>query len=382
MPEPTSSEKLLLDLCKELLHLPDVGLDDDFFNIGGDSLLALQVYERVRRHHRQEIPLFDLSLPPTIRNLAQVIDHALKTHGAEQYRALKCIRPGDPDVIPLFLVHGGDGNARVFRRLTKLLDSRIPVYAFRWTGWDGRRGDKTLHAMATTYADELIRFHPTGPLRLGGYCIGGLIALEVAQILQSKGREIEGPVFIWDAPNVGSSSYHRREPWYSSDDYVQFRRMVSELEEHRCALKADCEPLVTPTQFSGTYEMLRRFPRIYTFARTTQIIVGTIPMKLRLFFNRPVQVKWRWIYCMTTSYFALKKRFTVRYPGSVTYFRSDVILGRPMNLQGWWSDPFLGFGDLCTGDFKGYVVGGNHVDVLSQPDGARVVNNYYFEGTE
>ncbi len=379
---PSEPLRFLVQTCREVLKLEEVKPDDDFFAIGGDSLLALQVYERVRIHYRQEIPLFDLSIEPTIERLALVVERTLAGQAKEKYRCLKCVQKGDTSVTPLFLVHGGDGNARIFQRLTRHLDPRIPVYAFRWSGWDGCRGDTTLQAMATRYYKELSSFHPEGPVRIGGYCIGGAVALRMAELLGAEGREVEGPVLIWDAPNFGAASYRRREPWYSPSDYLLFRNLVSEMEQNKRALLGDCEPLVTPTQFTGSYEMLRRFPRLFILARTVQIRIGTLfPIRLRLLLNKPVRVKWRWIYCMTTMFFAIREPFEIGYSGPVVYFRSDVFLGRPMNTLGWWADLYMGFREFCRGDFKGYVVGGDHVNVLGQPAGGRMVNELYFGRT-
>jgi len=380
-PHPeTATQRFLASAWEEVLKEGDFGIDSDFFELGGDSLLALQVYDRIRLQYKREFPIFDLSGPSTIRHIASIID--AKLQGAKnKYRALQRLRQGDEGVAPLFLVHGGDGNARVFQRLAKHLDPRIPLFAFRWTGWDGRRGDASLDAMADTYLREMADFYPSGSFRLGGYCIGGLIVLEMARRLGEQGRPPEGPLYIWDTPNIKSPSYHLREPWYAPGEYVKFKRMVDQISKFRRETKGECESPTVPSQFTGSYELLRRYPALYTFARAIQIRVGAFPFKVGLLLGKSIPIKWRWIFCMANGYFAIRNHKPQPYAGDVVYFRSDVFLGRDMNLLGWWSDPFLGFGELCSGSFIGYVVGGNHVDVLSQPIGGELVGRS-FQGLE
>lgn len=372
----TPTQHFLASTWRAVLKLENVDIDSDFFEVGGDSLLALQVYDRIRLHYKREFPFFDLAGPSTIRHFSTVIDKAL-TGEKNKYRALQRLRQGDDGVTPLFLVHGGDGNARVFKRLARHLDPRIPLYAFRWSGWDGRRGDASLNAMADTYFRELSEFHPSGSFRLGGYCIGGLIALEMARRFNEQGRPPDGPLYIWDTPHVKSPSYHVREPWYAPDDYVGFKQMVDQLSKIRRETKGECESPTVSTKFTGSYELLRRYPLFYNLARSVQIIVGTFPFKVGLAFGKSIPIKWRWSFCMATVFFAIRRHHPHPYSGDIIFFRSDVFLGRELNLLGWWSDPFFGFGELCEGTFAGYVIGGNHVDVLSQPAGAEKVEQDY-----
>jgi pimeloyl-ACP methyl ester carboxylesterase len=378
----TDTQRVLAGIWQELLQLEAIGIDDGFFDVGGTSLLTLQVYDKVRSHYGREFPLFDFSVAPTIRTLAELMDRELAGHETCEYRSLKRVRKGEDGQVPLFLVHGGDGNARVFQRLARHLDPRIPVYAFQWTGWDGQRGDKTFRAMAQTYKKEMLHRFPAGPYRLGGYCIGGLVALEMANLLKEEGHELQGPVFIWDSSNVASESYHLKEPWYSSKAYFAFKRMADKLNGLRQETMADCAPLTLPSQFTGSYEVLRRYPGLYSFARNAQVRIGLLLVVDWRPSRNPVPIKWRWSYCMATCYLALWRHTAKPYSGNVVFFRSDVFLGRTMNLPGWWDDPFMGFPELCKGSFKGYAVGGGHVDVLDAPFGAKMVNQTYFGDAE
>lgn len=379
-PPETKTQQVLADVWERILDVKKIGIDDNFVDAGGNSLLALQAYDNIRLHYQREFPLFDLSCAPTVRNMATIIDQTLASPPKKEYRTLRKIQQGEAGITPLFLVHGGDGNARLFLTLAKHLDSRLPTYAFRWSGWDGRRGDKSLRAMAQTYVTEMLAFRPTGAFRIGGYCVGGMIALEVAQMLLAAGREVEGPVFIWDSPNLKAKSFRFREPWYFPADYRAFKRMAESLNEFKKELKEESAPIHLPTQFSGSYELLRRFPTFYSWIRGAQVFLLVLPARLQLWTGKPIPIRSRWTYCMATCYFAVKRYVGKdQYNGPVVYFRSDIILGRTMNLSGWWDDPFLGFGELCSGTFQGYAVGGDHIDVLSRPEGATIVNQICFK---
>lgn len=378
-PARTETQKALLEIWKEVLPGNDFDIDDNFFEVGGDSLLSAQLYDIIKNVFNLESLQLEFTAIPTIRSLAAIIDERKGAIQRFSYRSLRMIQKGDPSVAPLFMVHGGTGIVRMFKLLSDQLDPRIPVYAFRWTGWDGRRGDKSLCAMAETYKEELLQFRPTGSFRIGGYCIGGLVALEMARLFSEEGVEIDGPVYIWDSPNVRSISYRIQEPWYAAADHDEFKRMGDQVNHLRQTMDKGSLPIEIPEGYSGGHEILHRFPFLYAIARGLQIFIAMIPIRTFLLLGKRLPVKWRWAYCMATNYFALRRHASKKYHGSVIYLRSGTLLGRPMNLLGWWSDPFLGFGELCSGEFHGYVVGGDHVDLLAEPFGGEIVNKTYFK---
>jgi len=92
---------------------------------------------------------------------------------------------------PFFCVHGVGGNVVGFRDLTRHLSNDQPFYALQPQGLDGKRECLTsIPAMAERYIQEIRRVQPEGPYRIGGYSFGGLVAYEMAQMLQSQGEEV------------------------------------------------------------------------------------------------------------------------------------------------------------------------------------------------
>jgi thioesterase domain-containing protein len=91
----------------------------------------------------------------------------------------------------LFLVHGAGGNVLLYRALAQHLAPDYPLYGFQSQGLDGRSKPlTTIEEMAAHYIRELREVQPNGPYLLGGYCLGGTIAYEMARQLQREGAEV------------------------------------------------------------------------------------------------------------------------------------------------------------------------------------------------
>jgi thioesterase domain-containing protein len=130
---------------------------------------------------------------PTIAQLAEVLR---KEHWVPSWSSLVPIRPGGSKP-PLFLMHSHGGNVLEYYPLANRMDADQPVYALQARGLDGHivKG-QSLEEMAAAYVDELMSLQPEGPYFLGGFCFGGLLALEAAQQLSSAGEEVALVIMI------------------------------------------------------------------------------------------------------------------------------------------------------------------------------------------
>ena len=175
------------------LQLPSVGLDNDFAELGGDSLSAEEVLARVADRLGVDLPSSDLLEYPTVRAFA-----ARARLGATAV-------PTHPDVVtlsdrgdgtPLFCVAGAGALALTFAPLTRRLDDR-PVYAFQQHGLERRSvPDWSVPAMARRYIELMRVVQPRGPYALAGHSFGGLVAMEMASILTAAGQEVRRVVLV------------------------------------------------------------------------------------------------------------------------------------------------------------------------------------------
>ena len=203
-------ERTLCELWQKLLHVERVGIRDDFFALGGTSLLAVRLFAQIEKLTGKKLPLVTLFRAPTIEQLAGLLSRK-KT--GQSSSALVAIQPKGSRP-PLVLIHGaGGGILWGYANLAAALPSEQPVYAIdpRWTAG---LHETRVEDMAERYIAELRALAPKGPYHLGGYCFGGYVAYEMARQLQAKG-EPTGLVLLIDcaAPN---GSYERVQWWKPS----------------------------------------------------------------------------------------------------------------------------------------------------------------------
>lgn len=190
-------EERIRGIWEQVLAREAIGPDEDFFTIGGYSLTALAITTELERAFEIDLPPTILFEAPTIRDLAAVIQRV--TSGGSPSYLVPFTLQGDR--IPLFLVPPGMGNAFFYRDLAALLGPDQPFASFSWLPVNPSPG--TIEGMAGKYVDEVVRVLPAGPLIIGGYCFGAIIALEMAHQLQEQGREVLCLVLI-DPENLAN----------------------------------------------------------------------------------------------------------------------------------------------------------------------------------
>ena len=174
-------------IWQRVLRVKLIGVSDNFFTLGGHSLLAAALFAQIEEHLGKKIPLATIFQAPTIEQLAQIIR---EREWKPNWSSLVAIQPGGSKP-PLFLIHGAEGNVLLYRELAHHLGSDQPVYGLQSRGLDGKMDiTNRLEDMAAHYIKEIRALQPEGPYYLGGYCMGGGVALEVAQQLHAQGQEI------------------------------------------------------------------------------------------------------------------------------------------------------------------------------------------------
>jgi thioesterase domain-containing protein len=200
--------RAMLPLWQRVLDIREIGPDDDFFALGGHSIAAAQLFTLIQRELGCTAPLAILYDASTPRTLARVLSRGSKE---EDWKSLVAInRSGDPryggprygDRPPLFLVHAAEGNVLLYRSLAAHLGADQPVFGLQSAGLDGRSPvDGRFETVARRYVDEIRQVQPHGPYMLGGYCLGGTLALEMARQLIASGETV-GLVALIEIYNI------------------------------------------------------------------------------------------------------------------------------------------------------------------------------------
>lgn len=177
----------LTRIWENLLSVHPIEPDQNYFDLGGDSLLAVQMFAQIEKVFSVKLPVATLFEAPTVGELAQILNREAPR---SRWLSLVTIQPNGSRPV-LFCMHGAGGNVLIYRELSKHLGLNQPMYGLQSQGLDGS-SEPQLHIedMATAYVKEIQRVQPKGPYFLGGYCLGGTIAYEVAQQLRAQGEEV------------------------------------------------------------------------------------------------------------------------------------------------------------------------------------------------
>ena len=188
-------ERSLVTLWEELLHHKPIGVRDNFFALGGHSLLAARMASQVERRLGIGLPLAALFAAQTIEEIATLLRHG----AAGDQRVVLQLQAGDTR-LPLFFLHGDyEGGGMYCRHLAEGLGSDQSLFVVRPHGYADGPDVPAVEAMAAERVRAIREVQPHGPYLLGGYCIGGSVALEMARQFAADG-EFVPLVALIDAP--------------------------------------------------------------------------------------------------------------------------------------------------------------------------------------
>lgn len=204
----TRTEETICEIWSNVLGVGEISANSNFFDLGGHSLPANQIIARLQELFNVDIALPQIFQTPTVASLGSWIDRerltSLKDHSASQKQVAagtkRSTTKTTPSVLvefhaegskpPLFLVHPGGGDVFCYVELAKHLGVDQPVYCFRCVDEDNQT-DASIPAMARQYIEVLRELDRNGPLLLGGWSLGGVIAFEIACQLQQKGENTD-----------------------------------------------------------------------------------------------------------------------------------------------------------------------------------------------
>jgi len=193
VPPQTLVQLQLARVWEEILDVRPVSITDDFFEMGGHSLLAARLVDRVTHLCGKVLPLASLFSGATIEHLAEILT-APKSDSPQS--SIVRVQEGNAKR-PFFFLHGDlMGGGLYCLQLARSLDPNRTAYAVQPFGPDGRPIPHTIEAMADAHLEALQTLQPEGPYHLGGFCLGGLIAFEMAQRLQARGQRVDSLIII------------------------------------------------------------------------------------------------------------------------------------------------------------------------------------------
>jgi amino acid adenylation domain-containing protein len=184
----TPAEKKMLAIWEEALGRKGIGVEDNFFDIGGHSLLAARMMTEIESQFGVSVPLVVLLEKPTIRDLSRTISDVDWKPSWKSIVSLKT----SGNQAPLFLVHAIGGDILNYRRLVNHLQHiNRPIYGIRAQGLGGiAKPFNKIVEMAAFYIKEIKEIQPHGPYFLGGYSFGGTVIYEMAQQLIVAGETV------------------------------------------------------------------------------------------------------------------------------------------------------------------------------------------------
>ena len=335
----------LSGIWREVLGVESVGLDEDFFALGGHSLQAVQMFHRMGRLLKVNLPLATLFMAPTIRSLAAAYREAgaqvpdgggLAAVARDPWAPLVPIRHGTGQT-PLFFAHAVGGNCLNYRALATGMPADMPVYGLQAQGLDGRTPPSAqIEEMAARYVKEIRKVQPNGPYYLAGGSMGGMIAYEMAQQLRAAGEEIAMLGLI------DTSSY------YGERLRAQAAKPLSHMQRFRQRLRG--------LSAGEALRAVANMPRVRLAAARDRRRVIALRKS-----GEPVPHDLRYADVEATHLRAYRDYVVKPYPGKLTLFRAE------QQHPDLGSDPFLGWGGVA-GEIEVFPIPGSHSGIVEKPE--------------
>jgi acyl transferase domain-containing protein/thioesterase domain-containing protein len=364
----------LIRWWKELLGVDKAGIRDNFFDLGGQSLMGVRLLAKIKKKYGVDLKLATLFSAPTIEKLCAVVlnqttptsplsrlsspSRPLEPQGNPRSGVLIEIRRGGPR--NLFLVHDGEGEIMLYLNLARRMPDDLAVF-----GIEPRRVARvplahlSIEDMATFYVEEIRRRQPHGPYLLGGMCAGGVIAYEMASQLVRYGESVE-LVAMLDAALPGIQERPGR---------VTEERLGRLKGTFAHAQKSDVGPLKRAGTIIGAVSQKLLNTLLWQVSRRGKQLSARVRFQLlRVLLSR--QLAWpRFVpeLSLRDVYDGAAARYTPKRLSisSVVLVRASTGEGEDMPYREIYTDPTFGFGAVAPGLVIVDVDGG-HTTMLQE----------------
>lgn len=190
---PTNiTEEKLIGIWQEILSGKVIGVNDDFFEFGGDSISVGKLVMEIRREFNYDIPLNVIFMYPTIKQIANYMDNN-SSHmlNAPQIDNMMLLRQGSNANDNIFFIHAGSGDAGVYTELCSRMDERFNCLGISIDRPEGYGPvNNTVEEIASAYLEKIILKQPEGPYYISGWCAGGTVAFEIVRLLEQNNRKV------------------------------------------------------------------------------------------------------------------------------------------------------------------------------------------------
>lgn len=253
----TEAERHMLAIWEEVLGIEGLGIDDDYTDAGGTSLLAARLFALVSQRFGVRLPLTFILEHPTVRRLTAVVDQ-----DRSQISSLVELRSGGRH--NFFFVHDGDGETLLYQNIARRLPERFNAY-----GIEPRQlqniplAHVSIEDMAAHYLNLIREKQPVGPYFVGGMCAGGVIAFEIARQL-TKANQHVGLVALLDSALPGTP---RRRGRIAKQRASRVAELLSGSPQQRGGLAARAAMLCRKTFNAAAWEIGNRMGRLFVKAR-------------------------------------------------------------------------------------------------------------------
>jgi amino acid adenylation domain-containing protein len=349
-----SVEEKLTQIWAEVLEVPVVGVNDDFFAMGGDSLRAVRLMVKIRAAFpdcRQS--LVEILKAPTVEQFART----LCTEPAA-WSCLVGVREGNQRP-PFFCIPGAGGNILSLYDLAMALPADQPFYCLLERGLDGKSTPfSSVEETAECYVNEIMKVQPHGPYNLVGACYGGLVAFQMAHKLRELGESV-GIVALVDTRNLTFGRFLPVTTLLFVNMRFFLRRTLHHLKE---LARMKHQERSRYFRFRARI-FLRYLANMALFAsgkKAAWILPGDKPPggEIGEEQNDPGAVSSR---VATASIQSACKYLPKPYDGHLLLFRAERRYDNP------YQDDALGWRPLARGGVSAFTIDGDHISIFRHP---------------
>lgn len=332
-------ELSLVKLWENLLKTNPIGVTDNFFDLGGNSFLAVRLMAQIHDRFEHNLSLSTLFENPIIEKLATIVSQPARQSSNSPLVVIN----SSGSKIPFFCIHGAGGGISHYFNLSRRLGEDYQFYALEDTLEQDKPEIISVEETATRYLQEIRKVQPNGPYLLGGHCYGGVLAFEMAQQLQKKGQIVSLLVVI-------DAILSETPIEFTPDDDAKFLLRIAE------SIKTD-----NNIDFLVPFEELRDLPLNQQ--------LNFINQKANLIFSATEINDFLRHYKLFKSHVQAMRGYVPQiYPGKMTLFRADEEIIHDFESPEWnTNDPLLGWDKFSNQPIQMIEIPGDHFSIFVEP---------------